>query len=75
MNKSLLKLIGFSMLGALAGFAYYYFVGCRTGTCPITSNPYISTGYGFMMGTVLGFDARFISRLFKKQTENEEEHD
>jgi hypothetical protein len=36
--------------GAAAGFAYYYFIGCVSGTCPITSNPYISTGYGAVVG-------------------------
>lgn len=41
------------LLGAAGGFAYYYFVGCATGTCPITSNPYISTGYGAVIGLVL----------------------
>ncbi len=38
--------------GAAAGFAWYYFVGCATGTCPISSNPYISTGYGALMGVL-----------------------
>ena len=37
-------------IGGLAGFLYYYFVGCSSGTCPITSNPYISIGYGSLMG-------------------------
>jgi phage shock protein E len=41
--------------GGTAGFAYYYYVGCVSGTCPITSNPYISTAYGMMMGAVLGW--------------------
>lgn len=36
--------------GGAAGFAYYYFIGCVSGTCPITSNPYISTGYGAVVG-------------------------
>lgn len=40
-------------LGAAAGFAYYRFVGCSTGACPITSNPWISTGYGALMGGLL----------------------
>jgi phage shock protein E len=40
-------------LGALAGYAYYYFIGCTSGTCPITSNPWISTVYGAAMGGLL----------------------
>lgn len=37
-------------LGAGAGFAYYATVGCSTGACPITSNPWISTGWGAVIG-------------------------
>lgn len=36
--------------GATAGFLYWKFVGCANGTCMITSNPYISTVYGGIMG-------------------------
>jgi phage shock protein E len=36
--------------GAFAGYLYYSFIGCRTGTCAITSNPYISTIYGAGVG-------------------------
>lgn len=46
-------LIGFA-LGALAGYAYYYFVGCASGSCPISSNPLISTVYVGVMGALLG---------------------
>ena len=45
----------FPILGALGGYAYYYFIGCHSGTCPITSNPWISTGYGAGMGLMMGF--------------------
>lgn len=38
------------VVGAGVGAAYYYFVGCRTGGCPITSNLYATTLYGAMMG-------------------------
>jgi hypothetical protein len=44
--------VGPILLGAASGFGYYKFVGCRTGTCPITSNPWISTLYGAMMGSL-----------------------
>jgi len=37
--------------GGFGGFLYYHFVGCASGSCPITSNPYIS----IIMGGFLGF--------------------
>jgi hypothetical protein len=37
-------------IGALAGFLYYYFVGCTSGTCAITSNPYMSIIWGGLIG-------------------------
>ena len=37
-------------LGGLAGFLYYYFVGCSSGSCAITSSPYMSTIYGGLLG-------------------------
>lgn len=45
--------IGFVLLGALGGFAYYYFIGCAGNTCPLTSNPYTSIAYGSLIGLVL----------------------
>jgi len=41
--------------GGAADFAYYHFIGCASGSCPITSNPSISTAYGAMVGAFLGF--------------------
>jgi hypothetical protein len=45
-----LRLALFVIVGAGLGFAYHRFVGCRTGACAITANPYISTLYGAVMG-------------------------
>ncbi len=41
------------VLGGLLGFGYYKVVGCSTGACPITSNPWISTFYGAFVGLML----------------------
>lgn len=38
------------VVGALGGYLYYHYVGCVSGTCPITSQPLNSTLYGAMMG-------------------------
>lgn len=49
-----MKLALFVLGGAVAGYLYYRLVGCRSGACPITSSPIISTLYGAMMGLLLG---------------------
>ncbi len=36
--------------GAALGYVYYRFVGCRSGVCPLTSHPLISTVYGAVLG-------------------------
>lgn len=41
-----------AVLGALAGYLYWQYVGCESGTCAITSRPLNSTLYGSLMGTL-----------------------
>ena len=38
------------LAGAVGGYLYYHFIGCTSGSCPITSQPVNSTLYGAMMG-------------------------
>jgi hypothetical protein len=38
------------LIGGAGGFLYYKFVGCKTGACPLTGNPWISTLYGALIG-------------------------
>lgn len=57
------------IIGAIAGYLYYYFIGCTTGSCPIQSNPYISTGYGALIGGIFSFPD---SKKQKKEAENTE---
>jgi len=42
-----------AVLGAAGGYAYYYFIGCSSGSCPITSNPYASVVWGTLAGALL----------------------
>lgn len=41
------------MTGALGGFLYWYYIGCVSGTCPITSSPVNSTLWGMLLGGLL----------------------
>lgn len=44
------KLVIGIVIGGLLGYAMYRFVGCSSGACPITSNPWISTIVGMVLG-------------------------
>lgn len=48
-----LKILAGITIGGLLGFLYYKFIGCSTGTCPITSKPLNSILYGAVMGLLL----------------------
>lgn len=50
--------------GAVAGYAYYHYIGCFSGTCPITSQPFNSTVYGAVMGGLL-------LNMFRKPDKNQ----
>lgn len=63
-----LRTVSSVLIGAAAGFGYYYFVGCKSGSCPITGSPYISTLYGAVMGLV------FILPSGKKKENADESH-
>lgn len=49
----MIKIIAGVVIGALVGFLYYRFIGCASGTCRITSNPYISTAYFALLGALI----------------------
>jgi F0F1-type ATP synthase assembly protein I len=52
--KLYLKYVTGVLLGGAAGYLYYRLVGCSTGSCPITSNAYVSTLYGAVIGFLIG---------------------
>jgi hypothetical protein len=48
-----MKILVGVILGAAGGFVWYKLVGCSTGACPITSNPWISSAWGAVIGVAL----------------------
>lgn len=63
--KYKLELIGV-IIGSIVGWCYWYFVGCASGTCAITSSPINSSLYGSLLGGLL-------FSMFKKRNTNEEQ--
>jgi len=58
-RNKLLKYISIPALvgiiaGAIAGYIYYIEIGCASGTCPLTSNPYLSILWGAVIGYLFG---------------------
>lgn len=53
------------LLGGIGGYLYWGYVGCESGTCPITSSPINSSIWGMLMGGLL-FNA------FPKKEEKQE---
>jgi hypothetical protein len=65
MNKKVIIITSVGVVvGAITGYAYYYYVGCASGTCAITSKPLNSSLYGGLMGGLL-FNM-FVTDLKKK---------
>jgi len=49
---SRIQIIGI-VIGAIGGYIYYSKVGCLSGSCLITSNPFMSVVWGGVMGYLL----------------------
>jgi len=52
--KKHLLVIVLTVAGALAGFAYWKFIGCLSGSCPIKSRWYLMILYGALVGYLVG---------------------
>lgn len=52
-KSNLVTLIGIAA-GAAGGYLYWHFIGCASGTCPLTSNWITMLIYGSLTGGLLG---------------------
>lgn len=71
MKKEFVKRHGWTLLGMMAGmvggYIYWRFVGCTTGTCPITSSPVNSSIWGAAMGGLLFSSFKSERKEIKKE--------
>lgn len=52
-SRNTLKNLAGLLVGIVGGYLYYRLVGCNSGGCAITSNPYMSMLWGGLMGYLL----------------------
>ncbi len=53
------------VIGISAGYLYYFKVGCTSGTCPLTSSPWMSMLMGGIIGYLVG---DMFTKKIKKDT-------
>ena len=53
-----LRIVFGSVIGGALGLVWHKWVGCSSGACPLTANPYISTIYGMLMGALVAGNLR-----------------
>jgi hypothetical protein len=58
MNTALLRPLLGAAIGAAVGFAMYKLVGCRSGACPLTGNPWISVILWGVIGAMVSLSPR-----------------
>jgi len=52
MSMTIRMILG-ALAGAMAGYGMYRFVGCQTGACPLTANPYIAIAIYAVLGALV----------------------
>ncbi len=69
LKSNLLILIGVGF-GFIGGLIYWKFVGCASGTCPITSTWFGSAIYGSLMGgLIFSLFVKNDKKITKKETD------
>ena len=53
-----LRVVLAAVVGGVAGYFYWAPIGCVSGGCPITSNPWMTKGFGALMAATLVWPSR-----------------
>jgi hypothetical protein len=59
----------FILIGIVAGYIYWYYIGCQSGTCPLTSIWYYHAGIGGLGGYIM---ADIVVDIKKKRTDKKD---
>jgi hypothetical protein len=51
--SSIARVVIGAVVGGGVGLLMYRFVGCRTGACPLTANPYVAAVLWGLMGAMV----------------------
>lgn len=54
----IIRLVIGAVVGGFLGYGVYRFIGCSSGACPLTSNPWVSTLYGMVVGGIFAGSVR-----------------
>lgn len=49
----ILRMLMGAGIGAALGFGWRKVVGCSSGACPLTANPFVATLYGMTVGALI----------------------
>ena len=56
------------IIGGIGGYLYYIKIGCTSGTCQLTSNPYVSILWGGLIGYLIADLIKFNKRNADTET-------
>jgi hypothetical protein len=59
LSRSHLRTALGATLGVVAGAAFAHFIGCRSGSCPITSSVWTASLYGAFVGAIAAWPRRY----------------
>jgi len=69
MNNKLYRILLGVFIGAGIGLLYWKFIGCTSGTCPLTSNPFSTTFIFGLMGGLFASDKKSKPELADNKNE------
>tara|TARA_B100001079_G_scaffold48486_1_gene39617 strand:- start:4493 stop:4714 length:222 start_codon:yes stop_codon:yes gene_type:complete len=52
-SKTLVRIPLGVIFGGSLGYTYFYFIGCNSGSCAITTDPVNSIAYGSLVGLII----------------------